>query len=156
MPYSLANFNLSLAAALAAAAGMAMGSELWANQAPEADAAAVYSVLRVYGGPVPEGLLRVPAASVQAMTTAKSAAAALDAANRLYDALYDAENLPRHHWVIAGILIGGDGAIAADPDNDWEVRLVIPGAPPGQIGVDARGFAQVVFNFDIRFQPKEI
>jgi hypothetical protein len=157
-PISLSNFLLSLAYALAQIAPeMAMGSSLWAMQADESRATDPYTVLRVYGGPEPEGLLRVPAVSVQAMTVATDASAAIDAANGLYEALYDDQNTPRHEWVIAGKQVDEEsGEVVDDEETNWEIRLLIPGPAPGTIGRDDRGRTQAVFNFDVRFQPKEI
>lgn len=161
-PISLSNFLLSLAYALAQIApGMTLGESLWVMQADETAATGAgadpYTVFRLYGGPAPEGLLRVPAVSVQAMTVGTDASAAIDAASGLYEALYDEQNEPRHHWVIAGKQVDGtSGAVGDDDETNWEIRLVIPGPPPGTIGRDDRGRTQAVFNFDVRFQPKEI
>jgi hypothetical protein len=151
----LPNFVLSLAAALAGACSLQLAQDVFAHQADESAAHDPYAVFRCYGGPVPSGILRVPAVSVQCQATGKSPSAALRLANSLYEACYDASGNPRTHWVIDGKQIDGSGALIADTQN-WEVRLINLNQPPGQIGRDDRGRTEAVFNFDIFYMPKEI
>jgi hypothetical protein len=184
MKIDLTNFLLSLATAMAALATselcpVEVGDQLWILQAREAAAGAgkgggadVVSVLRVYGGPQPEGLRRIEQVSIQCMTTGASGARALSRASQLYGTLYQAdeesgEESPRHAWAFDGKRIGADGSVAEDLASEggagnvgegrgWVVDLAQPQSPPGLVGVDPQGRQNIVFNFDVVFHAKEI
>jgi len=154
MAIVISKFLLSLAYAMGAAAVpvATVGSTLFALQASEkADGSTdPYAVLLSYPGPAPDELDRVAEISVQVKGTGKTAAAATDLVNQLYESLYQ-DNVVRHGWVIAGKITSGL-AVIDDPGVSYEVRLVIPQQTPGVTGRDERGRWNVTFNFDVRFQ----
>lgn len=163
---NISNFLLSLAAALADAAGITIGTadaQLWVNQALEGTAMAAgqpYSVLNCYGGTAPNDLQPIPEIAVQVMSQGKNAGATLTLAGSIYAALYEndeGEPRPRNSWAIDAKAIGSDGSLARDPTMPygWNVRLIVPGPPPGRLGMDERGRSLVSFNFEVSFEADD-
>lgn len=147
---------LSLAAAMADAAGLTLGQDLFVHQLPaSASTASGCAALRIYGGPVEGELRPVPVVSVQCMVWAQDAGAGLLLARRLYDALHDPANggRPRTHWSIAGKTLDDQtGQVVDDPSTAWDIRLIVLHAgPPGIVGRDGEGRWEIPFNFDVRF-----
>jgi hypothetical protein len=161
----ITNFLLSLAAAIGPAADAAPGIALWVHQAPErvtnADSTAAYAVLQPYTGPRPNPQLRVHHLAIQCMAQSKSSAQALSLANRLYEALCEDESSangglpwPRSHWEIQGKKL--QGAELVDDEVMYLIRTILLLAPPGIIGRDESGRWMASFNFEARFDVKEI
>ena len=162
----LTNLLLSLAVAIAdapASGGAAVGTDLFVHSSPVGEpGASAVAVLRIYGGPTPEAMYRIPAASVQCMVTAETSGGALDLANRLYEAMHvsggELDARPRAHWSIDALRLSAAGVIEADDAIDgeaWVIRRLVPLAPPGEIGRDEAGRVQVAFNFDVHFTAPE-
>jgi hypothetical protein len=165
MALDITNFLLSLAAAIGPTAGAALGEALWVQQAPErvtkADNTGAYAVLQIYGGARPNPQLRVNHFSIQCMAQSKSSALALALGNRLYESLCEDEASgngglpwPRSHWEIQGKKLQ-DGTLV-DDDVTYLIRTIILLAPPGIIGRDDSGRWMASFNFEARFDVKEI
>lgn len=106
---------------------------MFALEADEQNAAAVYSVLRPYGGRIDQ--TPVPAVSVQCMTVAKSPAESLARAQSIADRLRDSAGRTKRNLAITGFVVKAVTAMTA----------------PGLIGVDDKGRAQCVFNFDASY-----
>lgn len=158
---NLTNLVLSLASAMAGAAGggCTVGGDLFIHQSPTVSDDQAFAVLRIYGGPVPEVLRRIPAISVQCMVRSMSAVAGFDLASRLYESLHvaagDLAGRPRCHWTIDGKQIDAGGDIVADDVVAiWDIRYLAIQGPPGILGVDDAGRQEISFNFDVHFsQP---
>ncbi len=150
------NFLISLAAAMAAAAGVELTGTprgLWVHEADEAAAAAVYTVLRIYGGAETASFSghRRGSLSIQRDTRGMDAQAVLAGATALHETLLDAEQRPRMHWTIAGKRFAGDGTIEADPDGNWTIRQVRLVALPGIVGRDEAGRWIASANMDVEY-----
>jgi len=166
MAPNLTNLLLSLAVALADApeSDFTVGTDLFVHSSPVGEpGAAATAVLRIFGGPPPESMRRVPAVSVQCMVTAPGSTEALDLGNRLYEALHvssgELDARPRAHWSIVAKRLNASTAAVEDDDaisgGAWEIRRIVPLAPPGEIGRDDAGRVQAAFNFDVHFtQPQ--
>lgn len=157
MSYDINNFRLSLAFQIAALCTptlklVELPRELWVGNAIEAEAAPVYSALRIYGGN-DEGAFAggdVPSASVQHDTRGIDEAAVLARAWAIHESLKDSQGRPRMHWSIPGKKFDGDGAIVDDDAGDWEIRIIIFNGRPGVRGrVEERWMA--TGNFDVEF-----
>lgn len=136
------NFLDLLAAYMAGAAQVAYASTprgLWIDRAVEKDAAAVYSVLRIYGGAVVP-VVPVLSCSIQCMTTGQPSAAWSQAV-KLFGALSDDKGRPLRMKVLS---VGGVNKFRI---NGVDLRM------PGSIGTDERGREQVSFNFEARIVP---
>jgi hypothetical protein len=153
MVINLTNFLLSLGSAIATIAGVNLASDLWIDQAIEGNTSDPYAVLRIYGGPEPAELMRVEVVSVQCMVIGGKEADALALGKKIYEALYDENNLPRHYWDIDAKMIDGTtGGVVADDSINWGIRLVMLRQVPAVISRDTeRGKFEVAFNFDVRF-----
>jgi hypothetical protein len=153
MVYNITNMMLSLAHAMATPAGCAVGQDLFVHQSPSI--AELYAVLKVWGGPVPNELNRVPAASIQCMISAMDAAQGLDLGFRLYESLHnsaDVDARPRSAWSIPGKKLDAAGQLVADPAvSEWTIHGLALDAPPGAIGRDDAGRWEISFNFHVHF-----
>lgn len=160
MNYNITNLMLSLASAMATPAGCVVGTDLFVHQSPAT--ATIYAVLRTWGGPVPNELSRVPAASIQCMVTAMDATQGLDLAFRLYESLHEADEdaRPRSAWSIPGKKLNTPGqlpgVVADDVVSEWTIHGLALDAPPGAIGRDDAGRWEISFNFHVRFTAQLI
>jgi len=148
------NFVLSLAAAIAAAAGLTLGRDLFAHQAYDKTAGPVFTVLRVYGGPSFATFAgnRRGSASVQVDTRGLRSEPVLAQGYQVYEALLDDQDRPRMHWVVPGKVLDDSGAVADDVGGDWEVRAVrFVSGVPGITGRDEDKRYQGAFSFDVEF-----
>ncbi len=172
MSFDATNLLLSLAHAMSesvfARDGVAitLGEDLFVHDLPASASSATgaHAVLRIYGGPVEDELLPVPALSVQCMVYADDCGQGLDLAHRLYEALHDPDNSerPRQTWSIdSKKLDAGTGDVIDDASipEGWDIRLIV--LISGMPGVIGRGDAssgggagggrwQISFNFDVR------
>jgi hypothetical protein len=148
------NFILSLAAAIAADAGLALGGQLFAFELVEpaapTDSDPPRSVLRPYPGSPENNFDGVPQIALQVMTVGMSARATMEQAYAIYNALHDGAGRPRCHWTFAGKAIVAGGV--TDDQTSWHVRNISFLQTPGFVGRDERGRWSVPFNIDIRFK----
>jgi hypothetical protein len=169
MATEINNFLLSLAAAIAAATSPAplhmkqdkddaTAAALWIHNAEESKSAPVYTVLRIYGG-TDDGNFpgaRVLSALVQADTRGRNDDGGVIAqAWAVHDSLRRSDGAPQMHWAVPGKAFDADGAIIddpADPNGDWEVRIVKFNGAPGIVGVDEAKRSIATANYEIEFQ----
>jgi hypothetical protein len=118
------------------------------------------TVLRSYGGASPAGWVRNLAISLQAMTRGGQAAATLDQAWQVAEAMLADDGRPMTHWRIAGKVLaqaeegaGAGWSLADDPDQDWEVKQLLPLGSPGLVGRDAADNKWMAScNWDVTFR----
>lgn len=151
------DFLLSLAAAIAGVTGLTLGTNLFVHQTIEKIASTPNSVLRVYGGPPPLELRDIPGVSVQCFSVGPMASDVSDQADAIFASLRDDTGVARNGWTIPAKEISATDGTVQDATGDnaggnWLVHLITPVAPPGVVGRDDRGFWNVSFNFDVRFQ----
>lgn len=156
MTQELDNFLLSLAAALATAAGIELAATpraLWVHEAIEDAASDPFTVLRVYGGTETASFsgVRSDRCRIQLDTRGTDASATLARAWRLHAALLDAHDRPRLHWSIAGKHLV-DGQIEADPSGGWAAWVCDLTAVPGIVGRDEGRRYFAPDNFEIEFE----
>jgi hypothetical protein len=167
MATEINNFLLSLAAAIAAATSPALHMKqdkddatpaaLWIHNAEESKSAPVYTVLRIYGG-TDDGNFpgaRVLSVLVQADTRGIDASDVLAQAWAVHDTLRRSDGAPQMHWAVPGKAFDAGGAIIddpADPNGDWEVRIVKFNGAPGIVGVDEAKRHRATSNYEIEFQ----
>lgn len=137
----------SLAAYMAGAASLAYTGTpraVWAHAAVDRDAAAVYSVLRQFGGAVP--WVPVAEAEVQVRTTALNGnvTGAFAQATALFGSLFDASGRPLRNAMIL---------TSATPGAGIRLNAADCRQPPGFVDFDDRGRANVVFNFTVKAVP---
>jgi len=153
MVYNITNMMLSLAYAMATPSGCTVGTELFVHESP--GTAAIAAVLRDWGGPTPNELNRVPAASMQCMVTGMNATAGLDLAYRLYESLHNPDDVdarPRSNWIITGKKLDVNGTLVNDDVVlTWLIHSLALDAPPGAIGRDDAGRWETSFNFHVYF-----
>ena len=133
------NLLIQLATYLAAQAGLTYTGtprQVWAHEVVEADADVVYSALRISGGQVP--ITPQVKVSIQCRTTGRGVAAAMAQSQALFNGLLNATGEP---WRARQIATG------------LRANAVDPQQPPSFLGLDDRGRAMVVFNFDLRVVP---
>ncbi len=151
----LDNFLLSLAAAIADAAGFDLSASprvLWLHEAVEEQSAPVYSVLKVYGGAAARSLDPRDALSIQLTTVGTIAADTLNAARWMYASMHDDHDLPWHQRTLPGKRLVGQ---SIETDGDWELRTLRFAAAPGLVGRDEHGRHSAIMNFDVAFHRRE-
>ena len=153
-PTRINDFLLSLAVAIANAAQLTFAQHLFAHNAPEDHAAAVYTVLRIYGGNEPPryGDRRLATVSVQHDTRGMDDASVLAQAWKVHESLLDDRGRLRHDWQIPGKRFAADGSIEADPAGNWVAWVRQIGTVPGIVGVDEKPRLIAMGNFDVSFQ----
>jgi len=91
------------------------------------------------------------------MVTAADVNAGLALAEAIYGAVHATARpgQPRTWWQIPAKALDGNDAVAADSTmpEGWRVNWIVLLQPPGVIGWDERGRWNVVFNFDVTFEP---
>lgn len=153
------NFLASLAFAIAGDAELSLAKprDLFVFDAVEADAADVYTVLRIYGGEEPGNFanMRYPVASIQADTRGFAGAGVLKRAWQVHETLLDSSNRPWLDRVIAGKKFDDAGeAYVDDPGVSWVVWVKQFTGMPGIRGRDESDRQIATDSFDVRFYPK--
>lgn len=148
MAIDVNNFLHSLATLVAAAASVhyATGSprQLWIGRAVEASAADPYAAMTIYPGP---GRVWDPQQrlSIQVRSSGTDGLATMALAQKLFEALCDADGVPWQMKQVTGWTVAGAS------DGHWRIVSIEFRQGPGNVAPDDRGRAEVVFNFDVGF-----
>lgn len=151
---SLADMVAQRSSLVFATAGPTAPRSLWLHEIVEgAGTADPASSLRLYGGPIPWGILPRPTASLQFMTMGSAAAAVMEQAWTIHAAMHD-QGHPLARFAVPGKRLAA-GVIEADTERDWEIVLASPLQRPGILGRDESGTRWMASgNWDIEFVEK--